>query len=259
MTEATVYTLLAVFGVSLISLIGLFVIPERVVRMRSLLLFLIAIAVGALLGDSFIHLIPEALEEIGGFNTGLWVLAGLGIFFTFEKFLHWHHHHVPHEGGREECVDCEEHIAPYGKLIIASDALHNVIDGAIIAAGFMVSVEVGIATTIAVALHEIPQEVGDFGALLHAGFTRKRALFLNFASALSAFLGAGVVFIIGASFEHAVPILSALTAGAFIYIATADLVPELHKSPRFRQSLAQLAAVVFGVALMALLTALEGV
>ena len=121
----------------------------------------------------------------------------------------------------------------------------------------MVSVEVGIATTIAVALHEIPQEVGDFGALLHAGFTRKRALFLNFASALSAFLGASVVFIIGASFEHAVPILSALTAGAFIYIATADLVPELHTAPRLRHSLAQVAAILLGIAVMLWLTPLE--
>ena len=100
MAETVTYTLLALLGVSLISLIGLFIIPERVVRMRSLLLLFIGIAVGALLGDSFIHLIPEALEEIGGFNTGLWVLAGLGIFFTFEKFLHWRHHHVPHEWGR---------------------------------------------------------------------------------------------------------------------------------------------------------------
>lgn len=257
MPEAFTYTFLAVIGVSLISLIGLFLVPERAVRMRSLLLFFIGIAIGALLGDSFIHLIPEALEELGGLNTGLWVLGGLGVFFVFEKFLHWHHHHELHMGIRDECHDCDEHIAPFGKLIIAADALHNIMDGIIIAAGFLVSLEAGIATMIAVALHEIPQEVGDFGALLHAGFSRMRALAMNFASALSALVGAAAVFAVGGAFENIVPVLSALTAGSFIYIAVADLLPELHKAPRFRESLAQLSAVILGVALMAALTMLE--
>ena len=245
-------------AISLISLIGLFLVPERLIRMRSFVLVLVSIAVGALLGDSFIHLVPEALEELGGLNTGLWILGGLGTFFVFEKFLHWHHHHELHMGKREACDDCDEHIVPFGKLIIAADALHNVTDGAIIAAGFLVSFEVGIATTIAVALHEIPQEVGDFGALLHAGFSRIKALLVNFASALAAFVGAVAVFVIGNSFENAIPVIAALTAGSFIYIAVADLVPELHRAPHFKQSLAQFFAVVFGVALMAALTILEG-
>jgi zinc and cadmium transporter len=258
MTEVVVYTLLAVFAVSLISLIGLVLVPARVVRIRSLILFFVGIAVGALLGDAFIHLIPESLKELGGLSTGLWVLGGLGIFFVFEKFLHWHHHHELHTNVREDCEDCEEHILPFGKLIIAADVLHNITDGAIIAAGFLVSFEVGIATTVAVALHEIPQEVGDFGALLHAGFSRAKALLVNFASALSAFVGAVAVLIIGSTFTHMLPVITALTAGSFIYIAIADLMPELNTAPRFNQSIMQFFAVILGVALMAALTVLEG-
>lgn len=257
MTEAITYTLLAVLGVSLISLIGLFIIPERVIRIRPLLITLVGLAAGALLGDAFIHLIPEAFEELGA-GISLWILGGMGIFFVLEKFLHWHHHHAIHGESNEECLDCDEqHIAPFGKLIVVSDAFHNIIDGVIIATGFLISVEVGIATTIAVALHEIPQEIGDFGALLHAGFSRAQALMVNFFSALTAFLGAFVVFTVGTSVEGIVPILSALTAGSFIYIAATDLIPELHTMPRFKHSVAQLFAILLGVALMLGLATLE--
>ena len=213
-------------------------------------------AVGALLGDAFIHLIPEALADLGD-GAALWILGGMGVFFLLEKFLHWHHHHTPHQGERAECDDCEHHIEPYGKLVVISDVLHNAIDGAIIAAGFLVSPEAGIATTIAVILHEIPQEIGDFAVLLHAGFSRTQALYFNFASALSAFIGALLVFVIGISVDRAIPVISALAAGGFIYIAAADLVPELHRSSRAVDALVQLIAVSVGVAVMFALTALE--
>ena len=250
MNDPITYILIAVSIVSCISFIGLFLVPGRLLRVQSLLFFLISVAVGALLGDAFIHLLPESFEKLGGLNAGFWVLGGLGIFFVFEKFLHWHHHHELHTVPREDCEDCEEHIAPFGKLIIAADTLHNITDGAIIAAGFFISFEAGIATTIAVALHEIPHEAGNFGALLHAGFSRMRALLLNFASALSAFFGVIAVIIIGNSFENVVPIISALTVGGFIYIAVADLVPELHKTTHLKDSLIQFLAIIFGVMLM---------
>lgn len=256
MAEPIIYTLLAVLAVSLISLTGLFLLPERIARTRSLLLVFVGLAAGALLGDAFIHLIPEAYEEIGA-DISLWILAGMGIFFTLEKFLHWHHHHTVHVDSGD-CHGCDEHhVAPFGKLIVVSDAFHNTIDGIIIAAGFLISVEVGVATTIAVALHEIPQEIGDFGALIHAGYSRKRALIVNFFSALTAFAGALLVFVVGSVVEEITPILSALTAGGFIYIAAVDLVPELHKSPRIKESLVQLLAIVAGVFVMAALTLLE--
>jgi zinc and cadmium transporter len=257
MTETIIYSLIAIFAVSSISLIGLFFVPARIAQMRTLLLAFVGVAIGALLGDSFIHLIPEAMVEIGSSATALWILAGMGMFFILEKFLHWHHHHNPHTGERADCADCEVRVAPFGTLIIASDMMHNVIDGAIIAAGFFISVEVGIATTVAVALHEIPQEIGDFGVLLHAGFSRLKALLVNFASALTAFIGAFIVFIIGTSFENVIPIFSALTAGAFIYIAGSDLVPELHKSPRFKESVVQILAIILGILAMVTLTFLE--
>lgn len=256
MAEPVFYTLIAVLAVSLISFTGLLILPARIARVRWLLLAFVGLAAGALLGDAFIHLIPEAFEKLGE-STALWILAGMGAFFIFEKFLHWHHHHTIHEASADNCDDCHEHIAPFGRLIILSDAFHNIIDGAIIAAGFMASTEVGIATTVAVALHEIPQEIGDFGALLHAGFSRTRALFVNFISALTAFLGALLVFALGAAVEGVVPVLSAITAGSFIYIAASDLVPELHKAPRTKESIAQFLAIVLGVAAMVILTRLE--
>lgn len=257
MDEVVFYTLISVGGVSLLSFSGLFLMPDRVSQRPGVLLALVGLAVGALLGDAFTHLIPEASATLNGERVAIYILIGMCIFFVFEKFLHWHHHHEPHAPHREDCDDCDHHIAPFGKLIIASDALHNVADGAIIAAGFTASFEVGVATTIAVALHEIPQEIGDFGALIHAGFSRTRALVVNFVSALSAFMGAALVFILGASFAEVNPALSALTAGAFIYIASVDLVPELHKSPRPLQSFIQLVAIIIGIFSMIALKALE--
>jgi endonuclease YncB( thermonuclease family) len=181
----------------------------------------------------------------------------MGVFFILEKFLHWHHHHEPHGTETPDCTDCHEHVAPFGRLVIISDVLHNIIDGVIIAAAFLLSPAAGVATTIAVALHELPQEIGDFGVLLHAGYSRTRALFANFASALSAFMGAAIVFIVGTEVTELIPIFSAVAAGAFIYIATVDLVPELHRAPRTRETLFQLIAILCGVGAMVSLTLLE--
>jgi zinc and cadmium transporter len=249
MYETVLYTLLSVFAVSVISLIGIFFISFSANRLKGFLLLFVGVAVGALLGDALIHLLPEANKQLGAETAALWALGGIFVFFILEKVLHWHHHHGIHEGKTlEECVDCDEKIKPFGFLTIISDGLHNVIDGVIIAAGFLVSVEVGIATTIAVALHEIPQEIGDFGVLMHAGFSKGQALLANFLSGLSAFVGAGIVLLIGTSVEGIVPILSAVAAGSFIYIAMADLIPELHD--HVQTSVTQVAAVAVGVALM---------
>jgi zinc and cadmium transporter len=242
--------------ISSISLVGVFFLAMTAHTMRSLLFVFVSVAVGALLGDAFIHLLPEATEALGA-QALWWALGGMGIFFVLEKFLHWHHHHEPHGNETPECDDCHEHIAPFGKLVIISDVLHNIIDGVIIAAAFLLSPAAGIATTIAVALHELPQEIGDFGVLLHAGYSRTKALFANFASALSAFMGAAIVFIVGTEVTELIPIFSALAAGAFIYIATVDLVPELHRAPRTKETLLQLIAILCGVGAMVGLTFLE--
>jgi zinc and cadmium transporter len=235
--------------VSLLSLTGIILLSCKEDVFRKYISLFISIAVGALLGDSFIHLIPEAFADIENTNAvGLLIIVGILSFFVLEKFLHWHHH------GEDRA---ESHIHPVGKLILVSDGVHNFLDGVIIAASFTVSPSVGFATTLAVILHEIPQEVGDFAVLLHAGYTKQRALFLNFLSALSALLGAVVFFAIGEFAASLTAYFIPLTAGGFIYIAVADLIPELHKVKQMRDSVYQLTAVLGGVGVMAGLTFLE--
>lgn len=243
------YTLASIFLVGLISLVGVFFLSAREVILRKYLFIFISLAVGALLGDAFIHLIPEALEDSESqVKTSILIIAGILAFFVLEKFLHWHHHGEDTE---------QDHIHPVGKLVLFSDGIHNFLDGIIIAASFMVSIPVGIATTVAVMLHEIPQEVGDFAVLLHSGYTRKRALFLNFLSALTALLGAGLFFLLGGVAESLSAYFVPLAAGGFIYIAVADLIPELQKTTDKKHSFYQLAAVILGVAVMVTLAFME--
>ena len=243
------YTIGSVAAVSLISLLGVIFLASREDILRKYMYVFISLAVGALLGDSFIHLIPEALEESLGVTTSILIIVGILFFFVLEKFLHWHHH--------GEDTDEELHIHPVGKLILFSDGVHNFLDGIIIAASFTVSVPVGIATTLAVILHEIPQEIGDFAVLIHSGYTKTKALWLNFFSALTAVLGAGVFFVLGEFAESLSLYFVPIAAGGFIYIAVADLIPELHKTKAVKHSIYQSTAVVGGVIVMWALTVLE--
>lgn len=234
--------------VSVLSLTGILLLSFKETLFRKFIPLFISVAVGALLGDAFIHLIPEALANDNATSMSLLIIAGILLFFVLEKFLHWHHHGEDTE---------TSHIHPVGKLVLMSDVIHNFLDGVIIAASFMVSAPVGFATTLAVVLHEIPQEVGDFAVLLHAGYTKRRAIFLNFLTALSAFLGGAFFFAIGEYATSLTVYFIPLTAGGFIYIAVADLIPELQKTKRLRDSLYQLTAVIVGVSAMAALTFLE--
>jgi zinc and cadmium transporter len=242
------YSIICVIIVSLISLIGIFALSIKEKFLRRYLSFLVSLAVGALLGDAFIHLIPEAFNK-GGNQTliSVGIIVGIFIFFVLEKILHWHHHH-----------DLENHSShPLGSLVFVSDGIHNFIDGLIIGTSFLAGIDIGIATTIAVILHEIPQEIGDFGILLHAGYTRMRALWLNFLSALLAVLGVIVSFLLGefaTTFEY---LLLPLAAGGFIYIAMSDLIPELQKVKEIKYSLIQLAIIATGVGSMILLLILN--
>lgn len=244
------YSLLAVFVVSLISLIGVSILSLKEEFIKKYIFILISLAVGALLGDAFIHLIPEAFEgSSNAIVVSLLIIFGIIVFFILEKFLHWHHH---------EDDTSENHVHPVGKLILFSDGVHNFIDGVIIGVSFLVSVPVGIATTIAVILHEIPQEIGDFAVLLHAGYNRKRALWLNFLSALTAVLGTLVTFIIGQASGEAFTVwIIPIAAGGFIYIAMTDLIPELHKTKSIKYALLQLISLLVGVGLMVCLVFLE--
>jgi len=255
MNEAFIPAIIAVLVISLISLTGLVTLGMSTQFLKKILPFLVSLAVGALFGDAFIHLIPHALEEVPGETIiPLCILLGIVLFFALEKFLRWQHtHDLPGElevdlahGGHSH----DEHpIKPVGPIVLIGDALHNLIDGVIIGAGFLISPEVGIATTIAIALHEIPQEIGDFAILLHAGFSRKKALLFNFVSALSSVLGLLIVFTL-AGVENMTPMLSAVAAGGFIYIAGSDLVPELHEETSTAKSIQQLIAMLLGIGMM---------
>jgi zinc and cadmium transporter len=238
----------AVLGISLVSLLGALGLVVRPDALRGALLFLISFAAGALLGDAFLHLIPEIAESAAGLDVlaSAGLLAGLLSFFVLEKILHWHHSHFPHE----------EVLHPVAVSNLVGDGLHNFLDGAIVAGAFVASPGIGFATTVAVALHEIPQELGDFGILVHAGLTPRRALLLNFVSGLTAVAGmaATLTFLPVDAIER---LLLPFSAGAFVYIASTDLIPELHKEPEPVKSLLQVLALLAGVGIMAALLALE--
>ncbi len=243
------YAFLGTLAVSLVSLTGLFTLSRKEDVIRKYIYFFVSLAVGALLGDAFIHLIPESFESLeNGTMVGLLVILGFFLFFVVEKFLHWHHH--------DDDAD-ENHVHPVGNLVLFSDGVHNFIDGVVIGVSFMISVPLGVATTLAVVLHEIPQEIGDFAVLLHAGYSRKRALWLNFLSALAAVFGTFVAFFLGEKGEGLVTYILPIAAGGFIYIAAADLIPELQKTKSVKQSFLQFLSIALGVGLMLALTLLE--
>ena len=249
MSTPYIYAFISVIIVSLISLIGIFTLFLNEEKLKKNIFILIGLAVGALLGDAFIHIIPEAFENgISPTIISILIIAGILFFFIVEKFLHWHHH-------GEDTEDTLVH--PVGKLIILSDGVHNLIDGLIIGASYLVSIPVGIATTLAVILHEIPQEIGDFGVLIHAGYTKKRALWLNFLSALLSLVGVVIVMILGEVTEKFIFYILPFAAGGFIYIAVADLIPELHKTTEIKYSVYQILAVAFGVFTMITLILIE--
>jgi len=252
MPDQTLPILLSVVIVSAISLVGAITLLGRG-RVKEMLPLLVALAAGAMMGDTFLHLLPHAVEEAGGFTPAItWgVLGGLLGFFLVEGVLHWHHHG---EDVHEHGPGGVHHI---GWMNLLGDCLHNLIDGMLIAGAWFVSPEVGIATTVAVLLHEIPQEFGDFGVLLHAGFTPGRAILFNLISALFAVVGAVVVLIIGPG-THLAQTLVPIAAGGFLYIACADLVPEIRKRARGWQLVSTFGVLLLGVALMAFVHEFEG-
>ncbi|MBR9681036.1 MAG: ZIP family metal transporter [Candidatus Altiarchaeota archaeon] len=243
------WALSSVFLVSLISFVGAFTLSIKDAQLEKILMYLVSLSAGALLGGAFFHLLPEAVETTGfGFQTSFSILLGIVTFFILEKFLHWHHHHVPHRKGA---------IIPLAMMNLVGDGFHNFIDGLILGVSYLASIPTGVATTIAIIFHEIPQEIGDFGVLLHSGLSRKKALLLNFVGALFAVLGT-IIALIASSF---VPKLTALlipfAAGGFIYIAGSDLIPEMHKEMNTKKSAVQLFSLVLGMFLMYLLVFFE--
>jgi len=247
--ETYLYAFASVIIVSFVSLVGVFSLSLKEEIIKKYISLFISLAVGALLGDAFIHLIPEAFENSSNpVIVSLLIIFGILIFFTLEKFLHWHHH-------GEDKEDTQIH--PVGKLLLFTDGFHNLIDGIIIGVSFLVSIPIGIATTLAVVLHEIPQEIGDFAVLIHSGYEKKRALWLNFLSALTAVLGVSIALIFGSVAETFTLWILPIAAGGFIYIAVADLIPELQKTKEIKYSVLQILSVLFGILTMVALLLLD--
>lgn len=250
MLTPALYALASVIIISLLPLLASAIVFSHK-KISGAVFILISVSIGALFGDAFIHLLPELFTKTDSVNASLYIIAGIVFFFAFEKFFHWRHEHHAHN------EECGEHILPVGYMSLVSDGLHNFIDGIVIAVSYLVSVPVGIATTIAVILHEIPQEISDIGILLHAGFGKKRALLFNFYSGLLAIGGTIGGLAIAEQMQTAIPAILAFTAGSFIYIAGSDLLPELHKTINPRHSLLQLCGIGIGVGLMLLLLIFE--
>jgi zinc and cadmium transporter len=212
---------------------------------------MVSYSVGVLLGVTFLHLLPEAFYAAGEPHTlfGV-VLVGILAFFLLEKAALWRHSHE-HEHGHEH--DGPGAHRASGMLILAGDAFHNFVDGLLIAAAFLADFRLGLTTTLAVMMHEIPQEIGDFMVLLHAGYRRSRALALNLAVSLASVAGGVLGYLILDQAQPLVPYALALTAACFIYIAIADLIPHLHRQNRREELWWQVVLIAAGVGTTAIL------
>lgn len=249
MYQIWIYTLGSVIAISIISLIGILTISIKKSLLEKLILYMVSFAVGALLGGAFLHLMPEIANETGfRHEQGALILGGIIIFFVLEKFIHWRHCHVP---------TSDKHPHPFAIINLIGDMFHNFMDGLIIAGSYLVSIPLGISTTLAVILHEIPQEIGDFGVLIHGGYSKKKALLLNFITALTAVIGAILVLTMGSQINHIEHYIAPITAGGFIYIAGSDLIPELHKQTCYKKYFGQFFSIILGITIMASLLLLE--
>ncbi len=233
------YIILTTFAIALIAFIGVFALAMKEQLLNKILIILVSLSAGALMGGAFLHLLPESIEKSGNADILIFVLVGFVLFFIIEKVLHWRHCHK----GK-----CDVHTFHYMNLI--GDSVHNFIDGLIISASFIISIPLGFTTTIAIAAHEIPQEIGDFGVLIYGGFEKKKAIVLNFIVALTVVAGGVVGYFISKSIEQVAVYLLPFAAGGFIYIAATDLVPEIKKELDIKKSMATIFVFICGILIM---------
>ena len=242
--------------VGAVSLVGLLTLSMSETRVRRLATFFVSFAAGALLGDTFIHLVPEIFANARGPGTlrpSLLILGGMLLFFVVEKLLR-HQHGLLHRHHHHERIERPELAA----VNLLGDAIHNYIDGLLIGASWLAGPALGVTTTLAVLLHEIPQEVGDFGILIHSGLSVRQAALLNAASAGVAILGTATAIVAGSvAHQQMTQVLVPLTAGGFVYIAAADLIPELQHDRGLRALAVQTTLMACGIAVMAFLTLVD--
>jgi zinc and cadmium transporter len=211
---------LATLAISLVSLSGIIILSLRIKRTHIPANYFVSFAAGILLATAFLNILPETLEELPAFESLSWAMYGVILAFLMERSFLWYHHHH----------DDTHNIKPTASLVLVGDGIHNFIDGIAIAAAFLINPSVGITTTIAIAAHEIPQELADYAILRHCGMSKYKALFWNFVSALTSLIGGILGFYLFQGDTSLIPYALALTAGIFIYVSSADLIPELHHS-----------------------------
>jgi zinc and cadmium transporter len=227
---------LVMAAISLVGCVTLF-LKERTFRL--IILPLVAFSAGSLMGGAFLHMLPAAVEGIGsGLSVYVWLLAGFSVFFVLEQFLHWHHCH-------RDSAACT---SPTTYLILLADTVPNFIGGLAVASAFLVDIRLGIATWLAAAAHEVPQELGDFAVLIHGGWEKKKALAFNFFSALTVPLGGLVAYL--ASRHLDVTFLLPFAAGNFLYIGASDLVPEVNRHHSLKVNLVHFGAFIAGILLL---------
>lgn len=230
---------IATFLISLGAFMGVFTLAMNEKKLENILLFLVSLSAGALMGGAFLHLLPEAAEKIESENIFGIVLLSFIFFFFVEKLLHWRHCHRGH---------CDIH--SFGYMNLFGDVVHNFIDGLIISAAFISDVKLGIVASLAIALHEIPQEIGDFGVLLYSGFKKEKALLANFLVAMSVILGGVVGYYLSFQVEGLMAYLLPFAAGGFIYISASDLMPEIRKEKDLRKSMVSFFVFLAGILMM---------
>jgi len=235
-----VYIIISTVVISLISLVGIFFISIRKELLNRIIVDLVTFATGVLLGGAIFHLLPEAFET--KIDAPFWVLVGIILFFVLEKFLFWRH-----------CHDGVCDIHPVTYLNIFGDGVHNFVDGTVIAAAFVMNFKLGITMSLLALAHEIPQEIGDFGILVHGGFTKSKALIYNLISGLTCIFGGIAAYFFMNKINNLTPILIAFAGGNFLYMALVDLLPQFHKTTTVKGAAVQLFLLCLGIFFMWLL------
>jgi len=261
------YALASVSLVSLISLVGVLTMTLSKRTVDKVIFYLVALATGAMLGNALVHIIPEAFKESQNLTlTSSLVLGGFLLSFLFEKVLNLRCHHAGGCHGTGHCNEGDEgchdapksgHIHPTGYMALVSHGMDNFIDGVLIGVSYMVSIPAGMATTLAIILHEIPMEFGGFGVLVDSGFTRKRALLVNFGSALVAVAATVLTICLGESIHGFTEVVAPMAGGTILYITASGLIPKMQKVTDTRRSVLQFAIMVAGIAVMIAVKFLE--
>ncbi len=248
MSESLIFTIVALIAGSVgsVGLAGLLLLVKES-RLQMISTYLTYLAGGTLLGATFLGMIPEAITMLDSRAVFEFILAGILFFFVLEKIILW-----------RTCrnTDCERHIKAAAPMILIGDAFHNAIDGVVIAASFLTSIELGIFVSISIIFHEVPQELGDFGILLKV-YSKRKALLYNMLSGSTAILAGVAAYYFMGTLKSLIPYALAFSASSFLYIALADLIPEMHQKTKFKESIIQILLIIIGISIIYIVKQME--